>query len=63
MLEERLSHADDEFYAELLRASVAKFVQFGKMMTGIDVEQRHGDVRRAKGLFRQAQQANGVFAP
>ena len=46
----------------MLRASVAKFVQFGKMMAGIDVEQRQGDVRRPKGLFRQAQQANGVFA-
>jgi hypothetical protein len=57
-----LNVADDEFGAELLRATIAKFVQLGKMMAGIDVEQRHGEVRRPKSLFRQAQQANGVFA-
>src|SRR6266511_709640 len=32
------------------------------MMSGVHVEQRHRDVRRAKGLFRQTEEAERVFA-
>ena len=31
-------------------------------MSGINVEQRHGDVGRAERLFGQAQQADGILA-
>ena len=31
-------------------------------MAGVNVEQRHRDVRRAERLFRQTQQANGILA-
>ena len=48
--------------AELRRAAVAEFVQLGEVMPGVDVEQRHREVGGAKGLLREAQQADGVFA-
>ena len=32
------------------------------MMAGFHVEKRHRNVRRAKRFFREAQQADGIFA-
>ena len=58
-----LNRAHDQFAAELLRAAVAEFVELGKMMTGIDVEQRHRQVRRTKRFLREAQETDGVLAP
>ena len=49
-------------HAELRGAAVAELVQLGEVVPGVDVEQRHRDVGRAKGLLRQAQQADGVLA-
>ena len=54
--------ADDEFGAEFLGAAITEFIQFGEMMAGIHVEQRHWDVGRAERFFRQAQQGNGILA-
>ena len=50
--------ADDQFAAEFLRAPISEFVQFRKVMPGINVEKWHRDIRWTKGLFGQPQQAN-----
>src|SRR5215471_7900145 len=47
-----LDLADNEFGAKLGRATIAKLIQFGKMMTGIDVQKRHRDFGWAKCLLR-----------
>ena len=57
-----LDRADDELGAEFRGPAVAELVQLREMMAGVDVEQRHRDVGGAEGLFRQAQQADGVLA-
>jgi len=54
--------ADNQFRAEFLRATVAKFNEFGKFMAGFDVQKRHRNVRRTKRFFREAQQADGILA-
>ena len=56
------TRADNEFRAEFLGAPVAEFDEFGKFMAGFDVQKRHRDVGRAKRLFREAQQADGILA-
>ena len=50
------------FAAEFFRAPVAEFVQLGKVMPGVDVEQRHREVRRPKCFFGEPQQADRIFA-
>jgi hypothetical protein len=57
-----LDRADDEPAAEFLRAPVSEFVQLGKMMSSVDIEERHRDIGRPEGLLRQAQQADGILA-
>src|SRR6185437_4738208 len=57
-----IHRADNQFRAELLGAAIAKINQLGKLVAGLHVEQRHGNVSRAKSLFRQAQQTNGILA-
>jgi hypothetical protein len=54
--------ADDELGTKLLGAAVAELNQLWKFVAGLDVEERHWDVRGAKGLFREAQQADGILA-
>ena len=43
-------------------AAVAKLDEFGKFVTSLDVQERHGNVRRAERFFRQAQEADGILA-
>jgi hypothetical protein len=57
-----LDRADDELGAEFLGPPVAEFDQLGKFVAGLDVQERHGNVRRAERLFREAQQADGILA-
>ena len=54
--------ADDELGAKLLGAAVAELDEFWKFVAGLDVEERHGNVRGAKGFFREAQEADGILA-
>src|SRR6185503_15615026 len=54
--------ADDEFGTELFRAAVAEFQQFRKFVPRLDVEKRHRNSRGTEGLFREAQDADGVLA-
>ena len=43
-------------------APVAKLVEFREMMAGVDVEQRHWEIRRPKGFFGEAQEADRILA-
>ena len=52
-----LDRANDQLRAEFLRATIAEFIQLGKMMSGVDVQQR-----RPKRLFRQSQEADRILA-
>ena len=47
--------AYDEFGAELRGAPIAEFVQLGKMVPRVDVEQRQREFGRAKGFFSEPQ--------
>ena len=57
-----LDGADDELRAELFGAAVAKLDEFGKFVAGLDVQERHRNVRRTERLFRETQQADGILA-
>jgi len=60
---DRILHlAHDQFAAEFLRATVPEFIQFGEVMAGVHVQERHRDVRRAEGLLGEAQEADGILA-
>ena len=37
-------------------------MQLGKFVAGLDVQERHGNVRGAERFFREAQQADGILA-
>ena len=54
--------AHNQLGAQFLRPAVAEADQFGKFVAGLDVKERHRNVRGPERLFGQAQQADGVFA-
>ena len=54
--------ANNQLCAEFVCAPVAKLDQLGKLMAGLDIQKRHRYVGRPERLFREAQQADGVFA-
>ena len=51
-----------EFGAQLLGAHVAKVCDLGKVVTGVDHQQRVGQTAFAKGFFSAAQHDQRVFA-
>jgi len=43
-------------------AAVAKIVEFGEVVPGVDVEQRHRQLRGTERFFREAQEADRILA-
>lgn len=60
--EDVIDGPDDETGAEFGGATVAEGEEFGEFVAGLDVEERHGDVGGAEGLFCEAQDADGILA-
>jgi len=57
-----LQRAHDQPLAKLLGAMVAERNDLGKVVPGVDVQQRKWEAARPKRFFRQPQQDNGVLA-
>ncbi len=58
----RLDRTHDQPLAELCDAPVAKVDDFGKIVAGVDVQQREGERPRPERLVRQAQQDERILA-
>ena len=57
-----LDGANNELAAQFLGAPVAKLIQLRKMVPRVHIQEGHRNIRRAEGLLREPQQADGVLA-
>ena len=57
-----VDRANDELGVEFLGAPVAELDEFGKLVAGRHIEERHRNVRGTEGLLREAEQADRVLA-